>query len=253
VLDLVDRRMGGLMHRLGAADRARLERHFHEIRALEERLDVMGPETGGACQQLPDPGADPPLGGEPASEDAYDVNAGYSGEDQRLRVLCDLMHMAFACDLTRVGSLMFTMFQSFMNVSPISGHAFGLHDLTHTGDPWQLADVIAWHVDHFAYLVAKLRDTAEGAGSLLDGCAVLLLNEAGAGVSYENGGTWSAHSTDNMAVLVAGGAGGLRRGEHMVAPAGLAHPGNVVVTAMHAVGVDTDFGEVSGIIPGLLG
>jgi hypothetical protein len=101
--------------------------------------------------------------------------------------------------------------------------------------------------------VAKLHDTPEGAGTLLDSCAVLLLNEAGGGVSYENGIPWTAHSTDNMAMLVAGGAGGLRQGEHIVAPAGLAHPGNVIVTAMHAVGVEEDFGEVSGVIPELLG
>ena len=252
VLDRVDRRMGGLVDRLGAADRARLERHYDEIRALEMRLDATGPGEGGECQQLPDPGADPPLGGEPASEEDFDVNAGYSSEDSRLRLLCDLMHMAFTCDLTRVGSLMFTMFQSFMNVSPITGHAYGLHDLSHKGQVPQLADVIAWHVGHFAYLVGKLRDTPEGAGTLLDSCAALLLNEAGGGVSYENGSAWSAHSTDNMAMLVAGGAGGLRRGEHVVAPSGLDHPGNVIVTAMQAVGVDADFGEVSGAIPELL-
>jgi hypothetical protein len=253
VLDLVDRRMGGLVDRLGASDQARLQRHFDEVRALEQRLDATGPDVGGECQQLPDPGVDPPLGGEPASEEDYDVNAGYSDEDLRLRLLCDLMHMAFTCDLTRVGSLMFTMFQSFMNVGPISGHAFGLHDLSHKGQVWQLADVIAWHVDHFAYLVAKLRDTPEGAGTVLDNCAVLLLNEAGGGVSYENGSPWSAHSTDNMAMLVAGGAGGLRQGEHVVAPAGLDHPGNVILTAMHAVGVNEDFGEVTGVIEELLG
>lgn len=253
VLDVVDRRMGGLLDRLGAADRLRLQQHFDEIRALEQRLDATAPDVGGECQQLPDPGQDPPLGGELPNEESYDVNAGYSDEDARLRLLCDLMHMAFTCDLTRAGSLMFTMFQSFMNVNPISGHAFGLHDLSHNGDPWQLADVIAWHVDHFAYLVARLRDTPEGDGTLLDSCAVVLLNEAGAGVSYENGSDWSAHSTDNMAMLVAGGAGGLRRGEHIVAPGGVSHPGNVIVTAMHAVGVEEEFGEVSGVMTELLG
>lgn len=251
VLDLVDRRMGGLLNRLGAADRARLERHFDEIRALEQRLDVTEPEVGGQCQQLPDPGDDPPLGGEAPGEDQYDVNAGYSGEDERLRLLCDLMHMAFTCDLTRSGSLMLTMFQSFLNVDPITGHPYVLHDLSHNGHAADLADAVAWHVDHFARLVGRMRDTPEGAGTLLDRCAMVLLGEAGAGVG-PGGVPIYAHSTDNMAALVAGGAGGLRRGEHIVAPAGLDHPGNVIITAMHAVGVDADFGEVSGVIPAVL-
>lgn len=252
VLDLVDRRMGGLLGRLGAADRARLERHFDEIRALEQRLDVVEPDAGGECQQLPDPGDDPPLGGEPLGEDQYDVNAGYSGEDERIPLLCDLMHMAFTCDLTRAGSLMFTMFQPFMNVEPVTGHPYVLHDLSHNGHAPELADVVAWHVGHFARLVARLRDTPEGGGTLLDRCALVLLSEAGAGANPGSDAPTVAHSTDNMAVLVAGGAGGLRRGEHLVAPSGLDHPGNVIVTAMHAVGVDVDFGEVSGVIPDLL-
>ncbi len=253
VLDVVDRRMGGLVDRLSAADRERLEQHYDEIRALEMRLDVDGPKVGGECQVLPDPGDDPPLGGEPASEEAYDVNAGYSDEQARLRTFCDLMHMAFTCDLTRVGSLMFTMFQSFMNVNPITGHPYGLHDLSHNGDNPELADAVAWHVEHFAYLVDRLAQTPEGAGSVLDSTAMALMNEAGGGVSYENGAQWSAHSTDNMVTLVAGGAGGLRQGEHIIAPAGSNHPGNVIVSAMQAVGVDEDFGEVSGSIPELLG
>ena len=253
VLDLVDRRMGGLVDRLGTADRTRLEQHYDEIRALEMRLELDGPKVGGECQQLPDPGNDPPLGGEFSGEDAYDVNAGYSDEDSRLRLMCDLMHMAFTCDLTRAGSLMFTMFQSFMNVNPITGHPYGLHDMSHNGEIPELADAMAWHVEHFAYLVGRLADTPEGTGSVLDSCAMLLMNEAGGGFSYENGVTqWSAHSTDNMAMLVAGGAGGLLQGEHIVAPSGANHPGNVVVSAMRAVGVDEDFGEVSGVMPGLL-
>ena len=52
-----------------------------------------------------------------------------------------------------------------------------------------------------------------------------------------------------MAVCVAGGAGGLVQGEHVVAT-GL-HPVNVLNTAMKAVGVDEDLGEVTGTVPGL--
>ena len=48
---------------------------------------------------------------------------------------------------------------------------------------------------------------------------------------------------------MAGGAGGLVQGEHIVAPG--MHPVNVLNTAMHAVGVTSDLGEVSGEIPGL--
>jgi hypothetical protein len=53
-----------------------------------------------------------------------------------------------------------------------------------------------------------------------------------------------------MACMIAGRAGGLKGGQHIVAQD--MHPGNVLNTAMRAVGVDKDLGEVVGVIPGLL-
>jgi hypothetical protein len=40
-------------------------------------------------------------------------------------------------------------------------------------------------------------------------------------------------------------------GEHIVAPGG-AHPCNVWQTAMHALGVDHDFGELPGLVDAML-
>jgi hypothetical protein len=253
VLDLVDRRMNGMLDRLGAADRIRLEQHYDAIRHIEDLLDIMPPDPTGNCMLLPDPGDDPPLGGAFTGDDPdhYDVNAGYSGEDTRIRVLSDLIHMAFVCDLTRVVTLLNTMIQCFMNVEPITGAQFALHSMTHSGQTYMLTPVIAWHMDHFGYLIAKLRDTPEGAGTVLDNCAIAYLIEAGGGPSYENGSAFTAHSTDNMAMLMAGGAGGLVQGSHIVAPANANHTANVLISAMHAVGVEHDLGDVSGYVPEL--
>lgn len=254
VLDLVDRSMDGMLPTLGARDQQRMEQHLDEIRSLETRLDAIPPDQSGACGLLPDPGDDPPLGGEPNNPGHYDVNLGYSGEDERLRILIDLMAMAFTCDLTRVGALMMTMWQSFMNAEPISGHLWSQHEVHHQSTVDALTDVAAWHMDHFGRLVALLRDTPEGDGSVLDRCAVVYLNEGGHGFGYEDGSQYSSHSSDNMVALVAGGAGGLLRGQHVVAPNGLTHPVNVVITAMQAAGAPvTAHGEVSGAIPELLG
>jgi hypothetical protein len=54
-------------------------------------------------------------------------------------------------------------------------------------------------------------------------------------------------------MLVAGGAGGLVQGEHIVAPASANHTANVLISAMHAVGVEQDLGDVEGTIPALFG
>ena len=253
ILDHVDRTIGGLLPKLSQWDRERMERHYDEIRALEELLEAEGPTQNGACQLLPHPGDDPPLGGEFGQPFGWNVNDGYSDEESRARVFTRLMHMAFVCDLTRVGTLMYTMFQSFMNAHPLVGASYNVHALNHLGQQADHTKMVQWHMDHFGELVALLRDTPEAGGSLLDSCAMTFLIEGGfrSGTSGVPGG--QSHTTENMACLVAGGAGGLRQGEHVVAPSG-AHPANVLVTLMNAVGVGaTALGDVQGTIPGLLG
>ena len=97
--------------------------------------------TAGACQLPPDPGPDLPIGGDNAGSgsDTIGTNTGYSDETERARLLADLIHMAFVCDLTRVATLQITVFQSHMNVLPITT-ALGtpiradLHEVGHNGD-----------------------------------------------------------------------------------------------------------------------
>lgn len=253
ILDLIDRRGGGLMARLGAADRRRVEQHLTHVRDLEKLVSTVGgPSPTGSCQMLPDPGADPPIGGDDNSAfHGWTVDTGYSDEDTRIRVLTDLMVMAFTCDLTRVGSLMYTMIGSQLNMAPVTGIQRKLHSFHHTGGGTtagtiaELNTMISWHVDHFARLVAKLRDTAEGAGTLLDSCAVSMLNEGGRGTGS------GSHSSSDLAVLFAGGAGGLRQGEHVRVAA--RHPANALITLMNAAGAPAStLGEISGNVPEML-
>ena len=252
VLDRVGASIDALMPQLGTADRQRMERHLDEIRDLEMRLAANPPDAGGHCQMLPDPGEDPAVGGDNASAGGadYDVNAGWSDESTRARVFADLIHMAFTCDLTRSVAWLMTMAQSHMNIHPITDIPYDLHELGHGGGTTEdMSRVRAWHIDHFAYLVAKLRDTPEGGGSVLDRCALVHLNEAGHGFDPGSGGELSTHSTENMCCLIAGRAGGLDAGQHVVAEG--MHPGHVLNSAMRAVGVDQDLGEVTGRIDGL--
>ncbi len=249
VLDHVDRNMTGLMPKLSQWDRQRLERHYDEVRALEALLDATPPSQTGACALLADPGADPPVGGDFGSPTGWNTSAGYSDEEARARTFTRLLHMAFVCDLTRSATLMYSMFQPFMNAQPIVGAQYNTHELNHKDTQQNLDAFIAWHMSHFGELVALLRDTPEPGGSVLDHSALAFVNEGGDGSSVPEG----SHCTDQMVALVAGGAGGLRQGEHIVAPAGANHPANVLITLMNAVGAPTtSLGQVSGTIPALL-
>ena len=257
VLDLVIGDTTRLIPKLGASDKLRMQRHLDEIRQLEMRVAAIPPPQTSVCVKPNDPGADSgvgaPQGTNAAGDNTYTQNLGYSGEEERAKVFCDLIHMAMTCDLTRVASLQMTMFQSHLNMFNLTGQATDCHELGHGGVPGgsvAQAKGIAWHMKHFAYLVQKFKDSPEGNGNMLDNMAITSLWEGGHGFDPGANKQNSTHSTENMTVLLAGRAGGLKPGKHIVAAG--KHPGNVLVTAMKAVGyTKNNLGEVIGDIPEL--
>ncbi len=267
VVDLVADDASALIKRLGQADKIRMQRHFDELRALENKLDALQLPGVPACEMLPHPGDDPPIGDaiDPSgggNYNSYYENAnGYSNEDLRAEIMTDLIHMAFTCDLSRVASFMITYAQCFMNMFTALNMPSDLHEITHgsigdSEDEMQdaLADCAAWHVKHYARLVEKLRDTPDIDGApLLDSTAVVLAFEGGWGFDLESGSNSSPHSTENMVMLVGGNAGRLHDtpGRHIRAQG--AHPAAVLNTVLGELGVTETLGEVDGTVPALLG
>ena len=264
VLSLITDKREKILGKVGAADRQRLERHFDEIRDLESRI-TSTPSSTETCQKPAQPGADPPVGGDNAGATSEEIatNTGYSDEHGRARLLADLIHMAFVCDLTRVATLQVTVFQSHMNVYPIT-EMMGLpvradlHECGHNGDQENrgqlpVSTCLKWHLSHYAYLLDKLKQTPEGAGNVLDNSAVVFMPEAGHGVQLNDGTSVNqTHSVEKMILIVGGRAGGLAPGRH-IASAGT-HPAKVLVSAMQAAGYDDDaLGEVTGNVPELFG
>ena len=262
VLDGVGGRLTRLKARLGLADQRRLDDHLTEVRELERRVAAIPPAQVGQCQKPLDPGPDPAVGGGQLTNAegniTYTQNLANSSEDARARVMCDLVHMAITCDLSRSVLMQFTNSQSFLNMFPITGQLSDLHELSHgshgngtEADTTQaLAKGINWHMKHWAYLLAKLKATPEAGGNVLDNMAAVFAFEGGHGFDPADNRAISAHSTENMAMLVSGKAGGLKPGLHI--RGNNLHPANVLLTALRAVGDPrTTLGEVSGEIPGL--
>lgn len=272
VLDVILGKRDRLLGALGAYDRRRIERHFDELRDLERRIGAAPPVAAGACRPLADPGPDPVSGGvntgsgfnpgHAPGAGGIQPGTGYSDEDLRTSLFTDLIAMAFTCDLTRSATLQITVFQSHMNVIPVTTKLglpvrADLHEVGHNGDIHNKGQIpvslcLQWHISHFANLVRKLKDTPEapgtpGAASLLDSTAVVFMPEAGHGRHLNqpaDEGNFT-HSVEQMMLLVAGRAGGLSPGRHIDAQG--AHPAQTLVSAMQAVGVETDsLGEVTG-------
>jgi hypothetical protein len=269
VLDMILVKRDQLLAKVSNADRVRLERHFDEIRDLETRIDSLQ-SADGECQVPTDPGPDPAVGGDNAGAGSEDIgiNTGYSDEHRRTRVMADLIHMAFVCDLTRAATLQITAFQSHMNVYPITGNLDSpitldrpfradLHEVGHNGDVdfrGQLAVslLLQWHISHYAYLLDKLKSTPEGDGTVLDNSAIIFMPEAGHGrhLNTPSDTTPKTHSVEEMVLLVAGRAGGLKPGRHIKTNG--AHPAQCLISAMQAAGYQgSSLGEVNGNVPDL--
>jgi hypothetical protein len=265
VLDVVLSRHDRVLRGVSSADRIRLEEHYDQIRALELRVAMIPDPPAGLCMAPADPGTDPGIGGNNTGSGGADIvpGLGYSEEDTRARVMADIIHMAFVCDMTRAATLQITSFQSHMSVLPITTamgmpiHA-DLHENGHNGDPdnrgqHAVSLTLGWHVGHYAYLLDKLAQTAEGDGTVLDSSCVVFMPEAGHGRQLNDAvSDFATHSVERMVMLVGGRAGGLMPGRHIDAAG--AHPAQCLVSAMQSVGrTEGAFGEVTGEIPELFG
>lgn len=263
ILDSAAKRFERVKNKVSVRDQQRVDEHLTEVRELERRIAAIPPPQVGLCQKPGDPGPDPAQGtGQDTSSGniTYAQNRGYSGEEERAAVMIDLLYMALVCDLTRSVQFQFTNSQSFLNMFTLTGQSSDLHELSHgshgnnTGanTTAALAKGINWHMKHWGNLLTKLHAAKEGATSILDNSAAAFTFEGGHGFDPADNRQISAHSTENMVVLMAGGAGGLKRGLHIKATG--MHPANVLLTGLKAVGYTSNtLGETTGEIVGLRG
>lgn len=250
VVDIVKGDTQRLIPTLGREDQRRITRHLDEIRDLETRINAIPPVQTGQCKRPTDPGADPALGGNQG--DTFNQNLGYSDEEQRATAFAELITMALACDLSRVVSLQYTMFQSHLNMNPVIQVPTDLHEIGHSGAGTAvMARGHAWHMKHWAYLINKLKSTPEGNGTMLDNTSLVFVFEGGHGYDPSGLKQNSSHSTERMVALVAGGtAGGHKPGKHIVT--NNAHPASVILSAMKMAGYNgNSLGEVTSDIPEL--
>ncbi len=192
VLDFVGENARRISRSLGSADRRKLDEYLSGLRDVERRIDAARPRLTVGGLKLPRP-----LG----------IPADYR---DHLRLMADLLALAFQCDLTRIATFVFANDGSNRSY-PAIGVPDGHHDLSHHGgDPAKQRRIRAinrFHVEQLAYLLAKLRSIPEGTGSLLDHCLIVY----GSGISDGN-----AHSHDELPILVAGRANGtVKTGRHV--------------------------------------
>jgi hypothetical protein len=192
ILDFVMEDANLLNGRLGANDQRRMDEYLTSLRDVERRITSNTPAPVGGPNAVTRPGSNP------------------GNYREHLKIMGELLALAFQADLTRISTFVFANEGSNRNYRLIDvpdGH----HDLSHHQNNREKMEKIArinrFHIEQFAHFLGRLKNVREGEGTVLDNCMIL----------YGSGnGDGNRHNHDELPVLVAGKGGGtLTTGRHV--------------------------------------
>jgi hypothetical protein len=195
ILDSVNDELSRFRRRIGTADRQKIEQYVESVRDIERQLQKAEEQSSREIGQVEQP-----------------VGVPASFEDH-VKLMFDLLVVAYQADLSRVFSFMMAREASFRPY-PELGVSDSHHPLSHHGDnPEQmekLARVNTLHVKLFTYLVERLVATPDGDGTLLDRTVLLY----GSGMGDSN-----LHNPLNVpALVISGSKMGIKTGRHLRYP-----------------------------------
>ena len=194
ILDLVLADAKSLQPKVSTNDRRKLDEYLESIRDIEKRIDHAAKEERleGWKPTLKQPNL--PRPGEELPQNVPD----------HMKLMLDLIVLAFQMDKTRLATLMLNNDLSQMNFRFIEGVKGALHlDLTHNGKaPESEAMYLKtnqYHVRQFTYLVERMKAIDDGGSTLLDNSVLMLASSLFDG---------DAHGADQLPIVLAGKAGG---------------------------------------------
>ncbi|MFO0944912.1 MAG: DUF1552 domain-containing protein [Planctomycetota bacterium] len=230
VLDLVLNDAKQLRQQVGKSDRQKLDEYLESVRAVEDRMNKSAQSTARKAMNeetakfMPRP-----------EDKGYDYQA-------HVRLMLDMMILAFWTDSARVCSFMFGNDVSGRDFSFLDGVKEGFHPVSHhefkAEKQEQYAKINRWHVAQVADMLKRMKSIQEGDRNLLDNSMLLF------GSSISDG---NLHSPINVPTLLAGRGGNkIHSGRHIACGA-LTPLCNVFVTMLRLLNVPTDkFGDSNG-------
>jgi hypothetical protein len=198
---------------LGVEDQAMLDRHAEAIAELERRFSQGGPSA--SC-------TGPTLG---APVDFQSV-ANYQ---ELAEAQMDVMVGAFACDATRIGSLVWSTPASTQTFPWLGDFGNNHHLLSHDASKVEaLIQINTWYSEQHAKLIAKLKAVPEaGGGTLFDNTLIFFGNPLSDG---------NAHRKVDLPLMLAGGKWAFKTGRYVDFKS-MPH-GHLLVSIAHAMGVE---------------
>jgi Protein of unknown function (DUF1552) len=223
ILDLVSREAYDLRRTLGVRDQAMVDDYLSTVREIERRVEQL---AGRDLSKLALP----------------DAPSGIPSRfDEHIRLMFDMIALAFQANLTRVASFMMAAEVSNQPYNFI-GISDAFHPLSHHANNPQkmarLAQLQAWNTGEFAKFIKKLQSLPDGEGNMLDNSIVLF----GSNMSDSN---LHNHFPLPTAIL-GGGAGKLKGNRHLRYP-DRTPIANVHLTLLDHAGVPMEaLGDSSG-------
>ncbi len=231
ILDLVKQQAKSLHRQLGAADRQKLDEYLYAIRDVERRLQ--------SSNKLEEKEIDVP---------DYPRPEGVPREyEDHIKLLFDVMVLAFQTDSTRVCTFMYANAgsnRSYRNIGIRHGH----HDLSHHGNDKekqkQISRINQFHARLFSYYLDKLASIREGDRSLLENCMIMY----GSGIADGN-----RHAHHALPIITVGSGGGRYvTGQYFRFPKETPLT-NLYLTMLQGAGADVvSFGDSNGTLDQIL-
>jgi hypothetical protein len=187
VLDSVLEDATGLRGKISHADQHRLDEYLSSVREVEQRIVQAGKDNRlqGWRPTLTKPDMKRPADGIP-----QDI-------DQHMRLMCDILVLAFRTDTTRVATLKLNNDHSSLRFPNLKVDYMIHHLLSHSdGADW--LKVNRFFAEQVAYIAKKMDAVQEGDRTLLDNSLVLYLSSMMTG----------NHNNDQLPVVMLGSAGG---------------------------------------------
>lgn len=217
--------------KLGRDDQFKIDEYLDSVRSVEKRLAYFDQPHADRWHPPTSPGEIKLPGHEPPRD-----------YREHVKLMLDLMVLAFWTDTTRVSTFMFANDVSGRNFSFVDGVRGGHHDISHHSNKQEKIEMYQrinrWHAGQLAYVMDKMQAIREGETTLLDNSMILF------GSSMSDG---NSHDPANLPIMLAGKAGGqITPGKHIASTQGTPLC-NLYLSMLDKLGLPQErFGDSSG-------
>ena len=191
IIDRVKDDASSISRKISSEDGRKLDEYLTSVREVEKRVDRMRAEQNKAVENAKDRGKSVITMNRPDNGMPEDIR-------DHMRLMCDIVALAFQTDKTRVATLVLCrdlsgLFYPFLGVR--NAHHSASHDDLSEG----YEKISRFYVSNLAYLASRLDAMPEGEGTVLDNTCLLYLSNMFSG---------SRHDNTKLPILTLGGFGG---------------------------------------------